>query len=321
MNLVAAIASVLATIDQINAAQALPAQATSGPAVSDEAVSGPTASDHAVSARVAAGDTVDDWALAGPDGSVGRGRPGVGRGSAMVAHTEAADAGSGGTVAATAASGGAGSGNRGAGGAGSGGAGSGGAGSGGAGPGGVEPVDAEVILRSLVVLRAVQDELARIEPDLIAAARRAGVSWQALAPALGVASRQAAERRYLRSATATAPGHTRDGRVRAERDERAGTKAVARWANAHSADLRRIAGQISGLTDLPRAAEHDLDRLHAALGHTDAAALPALLAEVRPHLEHHPHLAGQIDEVTAGTTEVRRRTGRARAARRDAATD
>jgi hypothetical protein len=40
------------------------------------------------------------------------------------------------------------------------------------------------------------------------------VSWQALAPALGVASRQAAERRYLRliPAITDQPGSTRDGR-------------------------------------------------------------------------------------------------------------
>ncbi|MFI5914429.1 hypothetical protein [Dactylosporangium sp. NPDC051541] len=181
-----------------------------------------------------------------------------------------------------------------------------------------EPADPEAILRTLVVLRAAQDELARLEPDLIAAARRAGVSWQALAPALGVASRQAAERRYLRAATTATPGDTRDGRVRAERDERAGTRAVARWANDHSADLRQIAGQVSGLTDLAPAATADLLRLHTALGHTDAAALPSLLAEVRPHLHQHPSLAGQIDEVTAGTDEIRRQTGLDRAARRDA---
>jgi len=34
--------------------------------------------------------------------------------------------------------------------------------------------------------------------ELIGAARAAGISWAELAPAMGVTSRQAAERRYLR---------------------------------------------------------------------------------------------------------------------------
>src|SRR5690348_14542906 len=53
--------------------------------------------------------------------------------------------------------------------------------------------DPRHVLDALVVLHWAQSELAAIEPELIRAARAAGVSWQALAPALGVASRQAAE--------------------------------------------------------------------------------------------------------------------------------
>ena len=54
------------------------------------------------------------------------------------------------------------------------------------------------VLAALAGLRAVQDQLASWEPLLIGAARARGASWAAIAPALGVASRQAAERRYLR---------------------------------------------------------------------------------------------------------------------------
>src|SRR5690242_17166340 len=80
------------------------------------------------------------------------------------------------------------------------------------------------LLDALTTLRRVRGELAAFEPALIAAARAGGVSWQALAPALGVASRQAAERRYLRSTAAPTDelGATRDTRVQAERDRRAG---------------------------------------------------------------------------------------------------
>jgi hypothetical protein len=168
------------------------------------------------------------------------------------------------------------------------------------------------ILDAIVLLRRVREELDAAEPALVAAARRAGVSWQALAPALGVASRQAAERRYLRSAHA--PGRhgagTRDDRVRAERDRRAGTRAVDRWANDNTADLRRLAGQLAALPDLPAAAE-DLDRLHRALGDRDATALPPLLAAVREHLADRPEhvgLADQIDAVTETAAKVRRAT-------------
>jgi len=50
----------------------------------------------------------------------------------------------------------------------------------------------EALIDALLLLRWAQDELAALEPELIAAARAMGASWQQLAPALGVASRQAA---------------------------------------------------------------------------------------------------------------------------------
>jgi len=174
------------------------------------------------------------------------------------------------------------------------------------------PVSPAELLDALVQLRWAQAALAGIEPTLVAAARAAGVSWQALAPALGVASRQAAERRYLRSTSAPTgePGATRDARVQAERDRRAGHRAVARWANDNAADLRRLAGQVTALTDLDAAAGDDLHRLHEALGDEDAAALPALLAAAHPHLPRHPELADQIDTVTANTDRIRRQKRR-----------
>jgi hypothetical protein len=173
------------------------------------------------------------------------------------------------------------------------------------------------LLDALVTLRRVQAELAALEPALIAAARAAGVSWQALAPALGVASRQAAERRYLRAAAAAPPDRpagTRDGRVRAERDRRAAHRAVAQWANDNTADLRRLAGQITALTDLDAAATGALGRLHDALADPDASALPGLLAAAHRHLDDHPDLAAQVDGVVTHTDEVRRQTRSRRSA-------
>ncbi|MBV9022835.1 MAG: type III effector protein, partial [Streptomycetaceae bacterium] len=60
--------------------------------------------------------------------------------------------------------------------------------------------------------------------------------------------------------------------------------------------LRRIAGQIAALTDLPTAAHHPLSQLHAALAQDDPAALIHPLNATRPHLTTtHPDLAAQLD--------------------------
>jgi hypothetical protein len=179
-----------------------------------------------------------------------------------------------------------------------------------------EPARPADLLNALVLLRWAQAELAALEPVLITAARAAGVSWQSLAPALGVASRQAAERRYLRSTAADGdrPGATRDARVQAERDRRAANRAVTRWANDNTADLRRLAGQVTALTDLSDAATESIGRLHEALGDPDASALPGLLADTQPHLPRHSKLAAQIDAVTERTAQIRRRPARQRGA-------
>jgi hypothetical protein len=174
--------------------------------------------------------------------------------------------------------------------------------------------DVADLLHALVLLRRAQHELTALEPALIRAARAAGISWQELAPALGVSSRQAAERRYLRLTPPTTDeaASTRDGRVRAERDRRAGQRAVAQWANDNTADLRQLAGQVTALTDLGTDAEDDISRLHRALADTDAAALPTLLAGTHRHLGAHPDLAEQINTLNAQTDRVRRRTQQSR---------
>lgn len=168
------------------------------------------------------------------------------------------------------------------------------------------------VLSALAALRALRDRLDAHEPELIAAARAAGVSWAELAPVLGVASRQAAERRYLRlrQPRADETGLTGDERVLAERDRRAGERAVTAWARENGADLRQLAGQISALTGLGPEAQASLDRLHAALGDTDATALPALLARTREHLP--APLAARVRAVGEQIDEVRSNTRSAR---------
>ncbi|AZM50571.1 type III effector protein [Streptomyces sp. WAC 06738] len=155
----------------------------------------------------------------------------------------------------------------------------------------------EQALASLVLLRQVREQLAGWETGLIETARDAGASWADLAHPLGVASRQAAERRYLRGRPGPA-GTTGEQRVQATRERRAAERTVAAWARDHAADLRRIAGQIAALTDLPATARLPLSRLHAALAQDDPAELVRPLAATRPHLTGHPGLTAQLDDLT-----------------------
>ncbi|MEU6986510.1 type III effector protein [Streptomyces sp. NPDC046324] len=156
----------------------------------------------------------------------------------------------------------------------------------------------EQALASLSLLRQVREQLAGWETGLIETARDAGASWADLADPLGVASRQAAERRYLRGRPGAA-GTTGEQRVQATRQARAAERSTVAWARRNAADLRRIAGQIAALSDLPAAARHPLRELHAALAHDDPADLIAPLTAARPHLTAaHPDLAARLDILT-----------------------
>ncbi|MER6568869.1 type III effector protein [Streptomyces sp. NPDC001093] len=157
----------------------------------------------------------------------------------------------------------------------------------------------EQALASLLLLREVREQLAGWETGLIETARRAGASWADLAHPLGVASRQAAERRYLRGRPGPA-GTTGEQRVQATRERRAADRAQVAWARRNAADLRRIAAQITTLTDLPAAARGPVGQLDAALAQDDPAALVRPLNAARPHLATvHPDLAARLDTLTA----------------------
>ncbi|MFE2839007.1 type III effector protein, partial [Streptomyces mirabilis] len=140
---------------------------------------------------------------------------------------------------------------------------------------------------------------------LIEAARAAGSSWADLAHPLGVASRQAAERRYLRVRPGT-PGTTGEQRVQATRNRRAADRTITAWARTNAAELRQLAGQITALTDLPTRARTSLARLADALADNDAANLIAPLTDTHPHLKpHHPDLAARIATITHHADQLR----------------
>jgi hypothetical protein len=147
----------------------------------------------------------------------------------------------------------------------------------------------EQALASLLLLRQVREQLAGWETGLIETARQAGASWADLAHPLGVGSRQAAERRYLRGRPGPA-GTTGEQRVQATRERRAADRTHTAWARDNAAALRRLAGQITALTDLPPASRAALGQLDAALAHDDPAAHPYLTAA-------HPRLATQLDTL------------------------
>ncbi|MFJ3160928.1 type III effector protein [Streptomyces kanasensis] len=168
------------------------------------------------------------------------------------------------------------------------------------------PSAAEEALAALLTLREVRRRLADWEPGLIEAARSAGASWAELAGPLGVASRQAAERRYLRLRPGDHHGTTGDERVKATRDRRAADRTVGAWARRNAADLRQLAGQITALDDLTRQARPPIDRLTEALAGDDAAGLVGPLADAGPHLRRHPELAARVADVTRRADELRR---------------
>ncbi|QYX76726.1 type III effector protein [Streptomyces akebiae] len=161
-------------------------------------------------------------------------------------------------------------------------------------------------LAALLMLREARDQLAEWEAGLIEAAREAGASWADLAHPLGVSSRQAAERRYLRVRPGR-PGTTGEQRVQATRDRRAADRTVTTWARANAADLRGLAGRITALTDLPAAARTPVVELTAALADDDAAALIAPLADTHSYLAPgHPEIAARVDDITRHTDRLRR---------------
>lgn len=168
-------------------------------------------------------------------------------------------------------------------------------------------VAADQLLAALTALRSLRDELGTWEPELIAAARADGASWAALAPALGVASRQAAERRFLRLQPSTTGEQTGEARVDAERDRRAGDRAVADWARRNSAVLRQLAGQVSAMDGLGTAAQRTADRVGAALGDDDVTTLLPNLATLRGQLTgQHAGLADRLDAISDHAEQVRR---------------
>ncbi|WP_030397329.1 hypothetical protein [Kitasatospora purpeofusca] len=169
-------------------------------------------------------------------------------------------------------------------------------------------------LAALMLLRELRTQLAGWEAGLVENAREAGATWADLARPMGVASRQAAENRYLRLKPG---GTTRAGtgaeRVKAVRDRRAADRKVTTWARDNAAELRILAARIT-VTALAPDARPAQAALTAALGATDPADLVEPLTAVRPHLgPDQDDLATRLDTLTHRTTQLRDDSDRRRA--------
>ncbi|MFJ6141143.1 type III effector protein [Kitasatospora sp. NPDC092286] len=166
----------------------------------------------------------------------------------------------------------------------------------------------EPALAALVLLRELRTELAGWEAGLVESARDGGATWADLAHPMGVASRQAAENRYLRLRPAGGrPEEAATGaeRVKAVRDRRAAERAVTAWARDNAADLRVLAARITAAPGLPPRARTPLTALTTALGAADPADLITPLADMRPHLAAHPDLTARLDDLTHRTDRLR----------------
>ncbi|MFG2695277.1 type III effector protein [Kitasatospora sp. NPDC048407] len=173
----------------------------------------------------------------------------------------------------------------------------------------------EQALAALMLLRELRTQLAGWEAGLVESAREAGATWADLARPMGVASRQAAENRYLRLKPAGGKPQAATGveRVKAVRDRRAADRTVTAWARDNAAELRVLASRIT-MTALAPGAHSAQAALTAALGATDPADLIEPLAAIRPHLgTDQADLATRLDTLTHHTTQLRDDSDRRRA--------
>lgn len=81
------------------------------------------------------------------------------------------------------------------------------------------------------------------------------------------------------------------------------------WARENAADLRRLAGQITAITDLPASASAAVGDLNLALADNDAALLVRPLTATRARLRpQDAGLAARIDALTRHTEQLRQDT-------------
>ncbi|MFJ7271991.1 hypothetical protein ACIQV3_36045 [Streptomyces sp. NPDC099050] len=109
---------------------------------------------------------------------------------------------------------------------------------------GQEPgeVPAEDVLAALSQVDEARQRLDNMELRLISAARTRGTSWQKIADALGLGTRQSAETRALRLERGAQPHQGRD--VASQRLEKARGRAAEAWCAEHEYRVREVSERL-----------------------------------------------------------------------------
>jgi hypothetical protein len=117
-----------------------------------------------------------------------------------------------------------------------------------------EPPDRVELLAALATVPRLRADLDAAERLLIDTARATGASWAAIAGALGLGSRQAAEQRWLRLAALPAQAGRDPVLVRRARTRQ---QTVDKQAGQIVADLRSAVRELAAALDRHAAADHD----------------------------------------------------------------
>jgi hypothetical protein len=150
--------------------------------------------------------------------------------------------------------------------------------------------EASEVLAALAALPAVRRDLDRVERELIEAARDLGVAWPAIAQALGLASRQAAEQRWLR----LSGGTSRDPvRVRTARREQRNVDVAS---GERLVELRRAARALARRIE----ADRDWDRRHPRAALARATLTAALDAPPSGLFSLCANAVDDLDQMPAG---------------------
>ncbi|WP_406484200.1 hypothetical protein [Streptomyces sp. NBC_01568] len=168
-------------------------------------------------------------------------------------------------------------------------------------PHGQQPseVPAEDVLAALSQVDEARQRLDTMELKLIRAARTRGVSWQKVADALGLGTRQSAETRALRLERGTRAYLGRD--VASQRLDKARDRAEEAWCLERADRIREVAEQVydtAGAWDLQsldhagtRGTLHGIGELLATDG--SPVKLADLLSSLQYHLAPHSNEASK----------------------------
>jgi len=154
------------------------------------------------------------------------------------------------------------------------------------------------VLAGLDVVRELRHALDRLEFSLMRIGRRRSLTWQQLADALGMGSRQAAMQRYERLDLLTARDYRADTAVRTSGHSRV---AEARWFAGNRSAVEDVARVFASTSFSSPAVRDDAESLAEALAEpeTHAGTLLAWIGQILNGLKHPgdvPHGLGAVLE-------------------------